>query len=123
MKLYFKCERQPDGHFSEWSIIASLPEEWPEGATVALYPDSGNRIYNLPGDRERYYEMIDGAVCHNCGSLIDKSVELHAETCVDREKNLCKKCWGAVNHGKLDLPQVIGHHPLYRIRNSPIYGE
>lgn len=119
--MYFKCERQADGHFSGWTMVAGLPDEWPDGSMVNIYSPSGNRLYNVPGDPVRYYECMDGAICHNCGSLIDKSWELHAEMRVDREENLCKKCWGAINHGKLDLPQLVGDRPLYRLKNSPVY--
>lgn len=103
---------------SDWLVVKELPEEWPTGATVSIYPHTGNRMYNVPGDCVRYYEMLDGSTCHNCGGLIDKAGEIHAEDKVDRERNLCKKCWSDINHGNLDLPQIIDNYPIYRLRNT-----
>lgn len=121
MKMIFKRHRQDDGKLTDWYEVDSLPETWPDGATVGIYPHSGNRIYNVPGDRERYYEMLDGAECHNCGVLIDKSTYLHAELRTDREVCLCKECWGRINHGEFDIPTLEDGQPLYRLVNSPIY--
>ncbi len=120
MKIYQKRIRLANGKLTGWYIIDRLPEHWPMESMVNIYLPSGNRLYNVPDDSARYYEILHGAICHNCGSVIDKSCELHAEAVADSEMNLCKKCWSAINHGELDLPQVIDDRPLYRLRNNPV---
>ncbi len=117
MKIYFHRVRRPDGTWPEWSVIAALPDEWPEGSTADICQYTGNRIYYVPGDGVRYYEMLDGAVCSQCGTVIDKSWMFHVEAREDRDKCLCRKCWGAVTGGRLDLPQAIGDMPLYLLKN------
>lgn len=118
MKMYFKCEKRPDGSLTEWAIIAALPEEWPPGATVGMYPHSGNKIYNVPGDQVRYYEMMDGTLCQNCKTIIDKTVQIHAEDRVDRERCLCQKCWQALYNSEEEPQTSTTVLPLYRLRNS-----
>lgn len=102
--MYFQRVRRSNGTYSDWSAVAGLPDEWPEGSVTEIYHQTGNRVYYVPGDRVRYFEMLDGAVCHHCGAVIDKHWMFHAERIEDRDKCLCRSCWNAVHSGTLDLP-------------------
>ncbi|MDR2882899.1 MAG: hypothetical protein LBU98_03885 [Alistipes sp.] len=121
MKIYFQRVRRPDGAYAQWNVIAGLPDEWPEGSITEIYWQTGNRLYYVPGDHVRYYEMLDGAVCRHCGRFIDKSWMFHAESLADRDKCLCGKCWNAVGRDEPNFPKAIGDLPLYRLKNGPGY--
>ena len=122
--MYFRCDRQPDGKISEWYAVDALPEEWPEGTKTNFYSHTDNKMFTVPGDEYRYFEMADGALCHNCNDVIDKSWMLYAHMQDGSGRCLCRSCWGDINHGKLNLPVLDENgRPLYRLRNSPIFGD